>query len=103
MNYFKFTPGPWVIRTQIDHTINEDAAIAIDSSEECRDYVAFLRNVKSISVIDSETIEANAKLIAAAPDLLEALVDLLNVDEIDTVSVHKAQIKANAAIEKATK
>ena len=50
-----------------------------------------------------EELNANAKLIAAAPDLLKALQDLLNVDEIDVHSVFKVQRNAQQAINKALK
>ena len=43
----------------------------------------------------------NVRLAAAAPDLLEALIELLNVDELDTSALFKAQQKATLAIDKA--
>lgn len=45
--------------------------------------------------------EANSRLIAAAPDLLEALIDLLDcISETSGKRVHDAQTKALAAIAK---
>jgi len=52
---------------------------------------------------DEETQEANATLIAAAPDLLEALEDCLRelVTPISGTSIIRAEKKAIAAIAKA--
>jgi predicted glycosyltransferase involved in capsule biosynthesis len=50
---------------------------------------------------NNEEHKANAKLIAAAPELLSALQGLLDVDEIDVHSVFKAQRNAQQAINKA--
>jgi len=44
---------------------------------------------------------AEAQLIAAAPDLLEALQELLDVDRFDTNKVIESENKAIAAINKA--
>jgi hypothetical protein len=52
---------------------------------------------------EEEEALANAKLIAAAPDLLKALQDLLDVDEVDVHSLFKVQQNAHKAINKALK
>lgn len=48
--------------------------------------------------------DANARLIAAAPDLLEALIDMLRVNEtdVDAPEWAAAMLKSRAAIAKAT-
>ncbi len=55
------TPGPWEIRRDTDVTGYPVFSIAGMSGEQKRDVV---------------TLDANARLIAAAPDLLAALEDL---------------------------
>lgn len=101
-----FTKGPWFVRT-IDQSIG-----SIDS--ESGVMVAQAQQVSGKDQITgSHERKANARLIAAAPDLLEALQELSqhfigkwsederNSDEIDA---HKeaAERKALAAIAKAT-
>lgn len=60
-------------------------------------------------ITGTRTWEANARLIAAAPDLLEAAIDLtaitkaFNVDgEVDMATLNRARRKLEAAIAKAT-
>jgi hypothetical protein len=54
------------------------------------------------NTVDEQTVMANARLIAAAPDLLAALEDMLNLtlDE-DDIAVSSRITKARAAIAKA--
>jgi len=54
----KHTPGPWIIR---------DGSFIDAPTMTC------LANVRAAHVADNFECQANAKLIAAAPDLLEAL------------------------------
>lgn len=49
----------------------------------------------------TKALVAEAQLIAAAPDLLEALQELLDVDRFDTNKVIESENKAIAAINKA--
>lgn len=62
---FKGTPGPWLNAGR-----SAGAHIHADIGE-----VAWLRSWVSI---DDEQIEANANLIAAAPELLEALISIVD-------------------------
>jgi hypothetical protein len=56
-----------------------------------------------VNFYPSSQIEAlaNAHLIAAAPDLLEALQELLDVEQLNVNAVVKADNKARDAINKA--
>lgn len=70
----KHTPGPWIARTPKGSwpmVFGPAAAIAkTDCSINGGDWVE-----------DLDIAEANARLIASAPELLEALEDLLYVDK----------------------
>ena len=94
-NQPKHTPGPWTcngkITTQAGRVVIEPD-IAVVYIQESR-YAA----------VQSKTRLANAALIAAAPDLLEALNDLTmfidstgirDFDAIDTTAAHAAILKA---------
>ena len=62
----KFTPGPWYVNQLTPHKqIKESMCIASDEGP-----ITFMSTV-SINYID--TLWANARLIAAAPELYEAL------------------------------
>lgn len=84
MRKFKGTKGNW------DFTDESSDRICIGTKID----------VWSFSVGESE-MKANAKLIAAAPMLLEALQNLLSVDEIDGISPIEAEQAAQEAINKA--
>ena len=92
------TPGQWLI---VEYGDEGWPNLAIHSDDENR--VCFMPTPGSRG--DPARIEADAYLIAAAPDLLEALREL----EIASVSLtarpeHKAAMaKARAAIVKATR
>jgi hypothetical protein len=93
----KHTPGPW--RVDPDHfrdVQTTDGAIEICLAEGGEPYGKNLFSVPPI-----EEAHANARLIAAAPDLLEALKAILE----DMDSEHGTDYdyaKARAAIAKAT-
>ncbi|WP_162405132.1 hypothetical protein [Pseudoxanthomonas jiangsuensis] len=85
MSEMKHTPGPWFASGRYIGTFNHKSAIG-----ECRS--------ASGCWSDDEPASANARLIAAAPELLEALIGVLRVadratDEFDA---------ARSAIAKAT-
>lgn len=93
----KHTPGPWVSKQDgkyrdspwsIDHEDGHDASWAPISTAKGRT-LALVVNDDSKRPMDfqEEEMHANANLIAAAPDLLEALENLL-----DTLSEPDEQI-----------
>ena len=86
----KHTPGPWEVRK----TASGNPFI----------YAGQL-NVAGVAMVragvDSATAEANARLIAAAPELLEALIQAVAWIEGEITAVN-ALSKAHAAIAKAT-
>jgi hypothetical protein len=81
----KHTPGPWAI--------NRDKQGNLNITSNTRPYVA---QVFDNDIFDEEQ-DANAKLIAAAPDLLAALIEIKQ----GGFGKHAYAI-ANAAINKAT-
>ena len=105
-----FTPGPWVPRraAKPDNTGGYDwAIIAPDKAiiAECFEVVDWAENGVDF---DTRPVEANARLIASAPDLLEALQFYAN-SEIYKPHPHgpafddrDLSFRARAAIAKAT-
>ena len=86
----KHTPGPWTHEGQGDITGIEDNGFGRGPVDVCSVY---LRTVEGRH-------EANARLIAAAPDLLEALSEIIN-DGGKFVMTNETHRKARAAIAKA--
>ena len=84
----KFTPGPWFANGRYIGTAKHMSAIG-----ECRDVNG--------NWCDDVKASANASLIAAAPELLEALQDALCALEC-CGKVSPVATKASAAIAKAT-
>lgn len=83
----KFTPGPWAVRY--------DYVVQAPSFDDGRLVpVAQPYGVNS----DGTDLFANARLIAAAPELLQALIDVVRVADRATVEFDAAR----AAIAKAT-
>jgi len=89
----KHTPGPWEIKRHFD---------------SCYRYISAPEHIALAQVVwcveeeeRSPVCEANAHLIAAAPELLEALENLLKVHEGEGGTQHHAGDMARAAIAKA--
>jgi len=105
----KHTPGPWTICCNVSGWYIEannllDTYLAkIRTPKECND--TFDNEKKYVCYHDNET-EADARLIAAAPELLDALREIyhafLDADGTHTDRQKAASLKACAAIFKAT-
>lgn len=94
----KHTAGPWAIgcgKFGVPTITTADAPIT-----------QAINGRRHIAQIDGKNQEANARLIASAPELLEALRECLAVVAIQNGNLHedtnKIQEMARAAIEKAT-
>jgi hypothetical protein len=85
----KHTPAPW----GLDESLANEGEIDVISKN------GFL----IASIVNSDRCdEYNANLISAAPELLDALIDILyDYDSFDSMS-DSSEIKARAAIAKAT-
>jgi hypothetical protein len=70
-----FTPGPWVV----DTTIHGESIIHV--RRDCDDWVSSVAVLWAQPVGGCDVNVANARLIAAAPELLEALQELLESAE----------------------
>lgn len=95
------TPGPWrfVENKSVDHPCNQGEQIAfIQTDKTCLDVSC----VKSEDV-STEEFEANARLIASAPDLLSAINALLHLSEVYISNPNRftAIAQAKKAIDKA--
>ena len=101
------TPGPWTFSQSTEYG---DKRFYIAQA----DGAPYTPHYSDVATLIAETVnderksiqEANARLIAAAPDLLEALQDIVKslVDQDDEGMIEHAQqmIIARAAIAKAT-
>jgi hypothetical protein len=88
---------------ELKHTKGEWTASNVDEGEQMWSIRTDEKQPDSDNTIcgiwdNSPTAEANAKLIAAAPDLLEALIEVVRISD----RKHDAWDKAKAAIKKAT-
>lgn len=112
MSELKHTPGPWVVSyfTCDDPSQMPEQALAISPSAGFPGHGDAIAVVSPVSLVN-ERDEANARLIAAAPDLLSALQELLDAgDNCVTASDDVAAMlrfgdavnDAHAAIAKAT-
>jgi len=85
------TPGPWVVESLVDgydiHAPESGCFVATTSDPEM--------------IWGAVTRKGDARLIAAAPELLEALENLLKVHEGEGGTQHHAGNMARAAIAKA--
>jgi hypothetical protein len=80
MNTFKHTPGPWLrIGTTVYALMHDGWKRGVEQFKN-----RFTVQVQRDRECSEEEAEANARLIAAAPDLLEALESLLSRDERNT-------------------
>ena len=98
----KFTPGPW----HANWTRLNGKAIGFHVADETHGSIRpVCEFYDGVEVIPPEEVEANARLIAAAPKLLEALQRLLSENDNMTqrINLLGAMDQARAAIAKATR
>lgn len=98
MSAEKHTPGPWLIQGNTVYALMRHG---------WRKGVEMFKNRFSVqfsfdSSCSKEEIESTKQLIAAAPDLLDALVQFVDEFEGCYADGEPAMIKARAAIAKAT-
>ena len=96
MNEFKGTPGPW--------RVSEKRGDLIDIRHNDNGIGAISLNLAHVVARQSwlKEAEANAKLIAAAPELLEVLKLILSYHDDGNCVLHKEDVSmARAAINKA--
>ena len=95
-----YTPGPWAIEKDSKDIVKVRAYATVATCT-----TAGLWDSKRTQVISPEECMANARLIAAAPELLEALEELYHlIDDAhdgDRVFTFELAQKAKAAIAKA--
>lgn len=112
----KHTPGPWHIHVRNSHRLHVDADEIIIAQQGNKPPVAFLHSVYLSCALKGKNeprawelaeqeVRANAALIAAAPDLLQALRDILAYSGIDPDADTRMGLRevnaARAAIAKA--
>lgn len=87
-----YTKGPWMHNPEGDETV-----VRIPQAEP-QDF-----SVLGASQVANEEDYANARLIAAAPDLLEALTHLADIAQAtsETTEIEPALLQARNAIDKA--
>jgi len=97
----KYTKGEWVYK-KLPGSKKGEADFYITSESTCGEcnrkesWHIFYTRETAVGLVQAE---ANAKLISAAPDLLEALIEIVEISD----RKHDAWDKAKLAIEKATK
>ena len=90
-DYVAHTPGPWVIDSE--SLRDGPKSVGPQTSRFGMEEIASIRTNG-----DNQTTLANARLIAAAPDLLAALIDVLDADgDLDAMDFNRYR----AAIAKA--
>lgn len=102
------TPGPWRVVNRHNAPGRAYPEMGPSIQSECvgeRDFVCRLEWAGFIRDQHESVTEANAQLIAAAPDLLEALVEImadLDANHGRITQMHPRISAARAAIAKAT-
>ena len=94
---FEGTKGEWKFIETTQHPTNEDETVSFIQTKN------FAFDITHMTCISKTESEANAKLIAAAPDLLEALKDIKDWLWHNELITTTAYTTVKKAIEKALK
>jgi hypothetical protein len=95
----KHTPGPWKLDRDELHYGSLSTVVAGKKSKRFPGYQMFV-DVGGLADVNEQ--EANARLIASAPELLEALKDLLrDIDTIDEFAINNTVLPMWEDIERA--
>lgn len=98
----KHTPGPWEL-SEAEYKEGFGTYRRVEQVEQFGDVVASVCIRHTVNHTLNAAGDANARLIAAAPDLLEALKDMLDGHEDACTGYGEGSAdKARAAIAKAT-
>ena len=108
----KHTPGPWIGMDKNGNFDGDHDWCAEDESRETSEVAPIWANGKVVALVvhsqdgyypgSHPSIEANARLIAAAPDLLEALHEMVDLVGMAIPFDGPQQRKARKAIARAT-
>lgn len=100
----KFTPGPWTFSTSPEGWSNTIHVAQADGAPYTDGYSDVGYIIQTCRGEEESTQMANARLIAAAPDLLEALREMVSqfTKTPSTLTDSLVRGKAHAAIAKAT-
>lgn len=96
MDKLKHTPGPWAV--DYNGTIGHIKTLC-NPEEHTKTVIKYRYNLCE-EILTEEEIQANARLIAAAPEMLEALVDVYGLYLRHDICCDNENIKR--IIEKAT-
>lgn len=75
----KHTPGPWKLQNETIYALDENGVVNRFSVSVQEGYVRSSRNYMHNVRTPKAELQANARLIAAAPDMLKALVGLSGI------------------------
>ncbi len=83
------TPGPWVFKKQTFH----NASFGGENTGEAVTHAGSVK-IGELEIIDPRLSEADARLIAAAPELLEALESLVPAVAVSEINAGQKGFKA---------
>jgi hypothetical protein len=95
-----FTPGPWLIADDYSNDVGGFIPILTNQEWDGMPWVAEAKGTNVSPAKNSEEVMANAKLVAAAPDMFEFIATLENDDKKIPAWLWK---KRNEIIKKVTK
>ena len=83
MSEVKFTPGPWIVDKEKTSIVRMNSYFRIEQTAVSEDLP---ENFSTTDLINEG--DANAKLIAAAPDMYEAIRSALNIKDLWSAQQH---------------